>query len=133
MTKVLHCVVFASIILSTSHHSLIIVTSRFEATRGLYWDGPRNFEPRSDDDSWADTYTLLHRTTPTGGRLPPTHDFACNRHNKRRIFSGIACRTHGPQSRDLTTKPSRPFHKSSETNFKKYIFARLFICPMSYG
>ncbi|GBO00223.1 hypothetical protein AVEN_186615-1 [Araneus ventricosus] len=22
--------------------------SRFEATQGLFWDGPRNFEPRSD-------------------------------------------------------------------------------------
>ncbi|GBL92602.1 hypothetical protein AVEN_123779-1 [Araneus ventricosus] len=30
--------------------SLVILTSRFEATRGLFWDGPRNFEPRSDDE-----------------------------------------------------------------------------------
>ncbi|GBM10226.1 hypothetical protein AVEN_177494-1 [Araneus ventricosus] len=29
---------------------LVILTSRFEATRGLFWDGPRNFEPRSDDE-----------------------------------------------------------------------------------
>ncbi|GBO30438.1 hypothetical protein AVEN_74022-1 [Araneus ventricosus] len=28
--------------------SLVILTSRFEATRELFWDGPRNFEPRSD-------------------------------------------------------------------------------------
>ncbi|GBM19518.1 hypothetical protein AVEN_107989-1 [Araneus ventricosus] len=30
--------------------SLVILTSRFEATRGLFWDVPRNFEPRSDDE-----------------------------------------------------------------------------------
>ncbi|GBL74975.1 hypothetical protein AVEN_243783-1 [Araneus ventricosus] len=29
---------------------LIILMSRFEATRGLFWDGPRNFEPWSDDE-----------------------------------------------------------------------------------
>ncbi|GBM59054.1 hypothetical protein AVEN_7430-1 [Araneus ventricosus] len=29
---------------------LVIVTSRFEATQGLFWDGPRNFEPWSDDE-----------------------------------------------------------------------------------
>ncbi|GBM89734.1 hypothetical protein AVEN_274555-1 [Araneus ventricosus] len=30
---------------------LVILTSRFEAKRGLIWDGPRNFETRSDDDT----------------------------------------------------------------------------------
>ncbi|GBL82219.1 hypothetical protein AVEN_252406-1 [Araneus ventricosus] len=37
--------------------SLVILTSRFEATRGLFRDGPRHFEPRSDDedDAWAGT------------------------------------------------------------------------------
>ncbi|GBO45060.1 hypothetical protein AVEN_40521-1, partial [Araneus ventricosus] len=29
--------------------SLVILTSRSEATPGLFGDGPRNFEPRSDD------------------------------------------------------------------------------------
>ncbi|GBM26988.1 hypothetical protein AVEN_47188-1 [Araneus ventricosus] len=29
---------------------LVILTSRFEVTRGLFWDGPLNFEPRSDDE-----------------------------------------------------------------------------------
>ncbi|GBL98433.1 hypothetical protein AVEN_187762-1 [Araneus ventricosus] len=40
--------------------SLIIFTSRFEATRRLFWDGPRNFEPHSDDedDIRADTPLL---------------------------------------------------------------------------
>ncbi|GBM53226.1 hypothetical protein AVEN_14244-1 [Araneus ventricosus] len=32
---------------------LVILTSRLEATRGLFWDGPRNFEPRSDDEDDA--------------------------------------------------------------------------------
>ncbi|GBN83449.1 hypothetical protein AVEN_92868-1 [Araneus ventricosus] len=38
---------------SAQKFSLVILTSRFEATRGLFWDGPRNFEPRSDDESDA--------------------------------------------------------------------------------
>ncbi|GBN82359.1 hypothetical protein AVEN_248716-1 [Araneus ventricosus] len=30
--------------------SLVILTSCFEATRGLFWDGPHNLGPRSDDE-----------------------------------------------------------------------------------
>ncbi|GBO34653.1 hypothetical protein AVEN_165552-1 [Araneus ventricosus] len=30
--------------------SLVVLMSHFEATRGLFWDGPRNFEPWSDDE-----------------------------------------------------------------------------------
>ncbi|GBO30947.1 hypothetical protein AVEN_188906-1 [Araneus ventricosus] len=29
---------------------LVILTSRFEATQELFWEGPRHFEPRSDDE-----------------------------------------------------------------------------------
>ncbi|GBM08625.1 hypothetical protein AVEN_52462-1 [Araneus ventricosus] len=47
--------------------------SRFEATQGLFWDGPRNFEPLSDDehDTWTCILSSTFRTTPTGGRLTP--------------------------------------------------------------
>ncbi|GBL79901.1 hypothetical protein AVEN_28953-1 [Araneus ventricosus] len=38
--------------------SLVILTSRFEATRGVFWDGPRKFEPRLDDED--DTRTGAH-------------------------------------------------------------------------
>ncbi|GBO41396.1 hypothetical protein AVEN_131444-1 [Araneus ventricosus] len=30
--------------------SSVILTSRFETTQGLFWDGSRHFEPRSDDE-----------------------------------------------------------------------------------
>ncbi|GBL85755.1 hypothetical protein AVEN_193199-1 [Araneus ventricosus] len=30
--------------------SLVILTTRFEATQGLFWDGPRNFETWSHDE-----------------------------------------------------------------------------------
>ncbi|GBM76355.1 hypothetical protein AVEN_36972-1 [Araneus ventricosus] len=45
----------------------ILVTSRFEATRGLFWDRPPNFEPRSDeeDDTRVGTPSPNFRTTPT--------------------------------------------------------------------
>ncbi|GBM58953.1 hypothetical protein AVEN_35950-1 [Araneus ventricosus] len=44
--------------------------SRFEATRGLFWNGPRNFEPRSDYE--YDTRAAPppnFRNTPAEGRL----------------------------------------------------------------
>ncbi|GBO06676.1 hypothetical protein AVEN_79355-1 [Araneus ventricosus] len=73
-----------------------ILTSRFEATRGLFWDGPRNFEPRSDDDTWVGTSSPSFHATLTGGRLASTYDLACNRPHTRRIFSGIGFRTWNP-------------------------------------
>ncbi|GBO31994.1 hypothetical protein AVEN_244599-1 [Araneus ventricosus] len=58
--------------------SLVIFTSRFEATRGLFYNGPCHFEPWSDDEDSASTGTRLfkRRTTPAGGRFAPTYDFA---------------------------------------------------------
>ncbi|GBL53795.1 hypothetical protein AVEN_107399-1, partial [Araneus ventricosus] len=60
---------------------LVILTSCFEATRGLIGDGSRNFEQRSDgeDDTRAGTPSPNFHATPTGGRLAPTYDLACNR------------------------------------------------------
>ncbi|GBN15391.1 hypothetical protein AVEN_233920-1 [Araneus ventricosus] len=80
---------------------------RFEATRGLFRDGPRNFEPRSDDedDTRAGTLSPNFRATPTGGRLASTCDLACNRSHARRIFSGIWFRTSDPP-----VPRSRPCH-----------------------
>ncbi|GBM08669.1 hypothetical protein AVEN_52754-1 [Araneus ventricosus] len=54
--------------------SLVILKSRFEATRGLFWDGPRNFEPRSHDKDYtrAGTLPLSFRTPPAGKRLATT-------------------------------------------------------------
>ncbi|GBL78364.1 hypothetical protein AVEN_42885-1 [Araneus ventricosus] len=46
--------------------------------------------------------------TPTGGRLTPTYDLACNRPHTRRIFSGIGSRTWSPPA----PKP-RPYHEAT--------------------
>ncbi|GBM16885.1 hypothetical protein AVEN_186423-1 [Araneus ventricosus] len=72
--------------------------SRFEATRGLFRDGPRNFDPRSDDedDTWAGIPSPKFRATPTGGRLATTYDLVCNRPHTRRMFSGIRFGTCDP-------------------------------------
>ncbi|GBN96015.1 hypothetical protein AVEN_110249-1 [Araneus ventricosus] len=50
-----------------------------KSTRGLFWDGPRNFEPWSDDedDTWAGTPTPNFHATPAGGRLATTYYLAC--------------------------------------------------------
>ncbi|GBL64963.1 hypothetical protein AVEN_171693-1, partial [Araneus ventricosus] len=73
--------------------SLVILMSRFEVTRGLFWDGPRNFESWSDEEgrAWAGTPDQNSRTTPAGGRLPPTAY-----PHTRRIFGGIGFRSWGP-------------------------------------
>ncbi|GBM43695.1 hypothetical protein AVEN_26562-1 [Araneus ventricosus] len=70
--------------------SEFIITSRFEATRGLFWVGHRNLEPRSDDedDTSAGAPSPKFHATLTGGRLATTHDLACNGPHTRRIFCG---------------------------------------------
>ncbi|GBL75401.1 hypothetical protein AVEN_194593-1 [Araneus ventricosus] len=52
-----------------------------KATCGLFWDGPPNFEPWSDDedDTWAGTSSPNFHSTPTGERLATTYDLACSR------------------------------------------------------
>ncbi|GBN07629.1 hypothetical protein AVEN_115647-1 [Araneus ventricosus] len=88
--------------------SLVILRSRFETTRGLFWDGPRNFETQSDDkdDTCADTLPLNFRTTPANGRL--THGVRFNEHQAHMHVgysdgSGFEYGSLQPQSRDLTT------------------------------
>ncbi|GBO23965.1 hypothetical protein AVEN_89981-1, partial [Araneus ventricosus] len=60
--------------------SLVILMSRFDATRGLFWDGPRYFQPRSDDedDTSADIPFRNFHAISTGGYLATTYDLACN-------------------------------------------------------
>ncbi|GBN03252.1 hypothetical protein AVEN_63-1 [Araneus ventricosus] len=52
--------------------------TRFETTRGLFWDRLCNFEPQSDDedDTRAGALTPNFCTAPAGGRL--THDAGFN-------------------------------------------------------
>ncbi|GBL55981.1 hypothetical protein AVEN_211586-1 [Araneus ventricosus] len=45
-------------------------------------------------------------------------------HYRSSVESGFEPGTLQSPSRDLTTKPPRPFYKPSETNFKKIIFAK---------
>ncbi|GBN45487.1 hypothetical protein AVEN_20430-1 [Araneus ventricosus] len=80
------------------HISLVILTSRFEATRGLFWADLAIFN-----------LGLMTRTTPEleppfQASAPhrwenvwtPTYDLTCNRPHTRRIFSGIWFRTWSP-------------------------------------
>ncbi|GBO00097.1 hypothetical protein AVEN_121750-1 [Araneus ventricosus] len=62
--------------LNATVRSGYILTSCPEATRGLFRDGPRNFEPQSDDedDTRAGTPSPKFPATSTGGRLATTYD-----------------------------------------------------------
>ncbi|GBL91472.1 hypothetical protein AVEN_136953-1 [Araneus ventricosus] len=70
--------------------SLVIFTSRFEATRELFLDVPRNFEPRSDDED--DTRAGI----PSPNFRTPAYELTCNRPHTRRIFNGNRLRTWNP-------------------------------------
>ncbi|GBO26345.1 hypothetical protein AVEN_88908-1 [Araneus ventricosus] len=80
---------------------------RLEATRGLFWDGSRNYEPRSDDedDIGVDTLTPNFRTTPAGERLVITYDLACNRPHTRWISIGIGFQAWSPKAPEAKTLP----------------------------
>ncbi|GBN37913.1 hypothetical protein AVEN_33235-1, partial [Araneus ventricosus] len=58
--------------------------SRFEATRGLFWDEPRNFEPQSDDKDDIRAGTLCLQTSSPHQREDACHtkyDLGFNRPN----------------------------------------------------
>ncbi|GBN22322.1 hypothetical protein AVEN_190437-1, partial [Araneus ventricosus] len=73
--------------------------TRFEETRGPFWDRLRNFEPLSDDENHTSAGTLFSRfrKPPTGGRLATTYYLRCNKPHSRRIFSriGLPLGDHG--------------------------------------
>ncbi|GBO13206.1 hypothetical protein AVEN_204325-1 [Araneus ventricosus] len=78
--------------------SLVTLMSRYEGTRGLFWDGPRNFKHRSgdEDDIWAGT-CFSERPHHTSGRtFGPRYYLECNRPNTRRLFSAIGIEPGNP-------------------------------------
>ncbi|GBN54183.1 hypothetical protein AVEN_97301-1 [Araneus ventricosus] len=87
--------------------SLVILTSHFEATRGVFWVGTRNFEPRSDDESDARACapSPSFRATPAGGRLDIAYYLAYGGPHTWRIFSGIGFRTWNPPAPKGETLP----------------------------
>ncbi|GBN61348.1 hypothetical protein AVEN_125609-2-1, partial [Araneus ventricosus] len=73
---------------------LVILTFHFEATRGLFWDRPRRFEPWSDDeDDTSASSPFLQASSPHQQDYvwPPTYYLTCNF-----FFSGIGFRTWNP-------------------------------------
>ncbi|GBM82329.1 hypothetical protein AVEN_54764-1 [Araneus ventricosus] len=86
-------------------------TLRFEATRGLFWDGPRNFEPAQ-----------MTRTTPelappfklpryvTRETLATTHDLTCT--GPIHGGSSVECLELEPSAPKPTLDPNLRSHKS---------------------
>ncbi|GBO40982.1 hypothetical protein AVEN_96630-1 [Araneus ventricosus] len=83
---------------------LVRLTSRFEAPRGLFWDGPRSDD---EDDSWAGASSSSFRTAPAGGRLAFYVGSAGPIQGASSVESGFGLGALRPQSRDLTTRPPR--------------------------
>ncbi|GBN33278.1 hypothetical protein AVEN_124209-1 [Araneus ventricosus] len=70
------------------------------STRGLFCDGPRNFEPRShdEDDTRVGAPSSNFHTTPTGRRLTPCLPLNVQQVQYTTDFSGIRFRTWDPPS-----------------------------------
>ncbi|GBN91324.1 hypothetical protein AVEN_133421-1 [Araneus ventricosus] len=94
--------------------------------RGLFWDGPRNFERRSDeeDDTWVST--PLQTSAPyrregiwprrIGGRQPRLHGGSS-------VESGFEPGIVRLQGRGLTTRPPRPnSFRGNEEKILNYVF-----------
>ncbi|GBL82287.1 hypothetical protein AVEN_252456-1 [Araneus ventricosus] len=66
---------------SMVHHGPTTHFPGLSATQGLFWDGTRHFEPRSDDedDTGVGTPSPSFHATPTGGRLAISYDLERNR------------------------------------------------------
>ncbi|GBN16919.1 hypothetical protein AVEN_210183-1 [Araneus ventricosus] len=77
---------------SRSIFSLVILTSSFEEIRGLFWNGPLNFETWSDDKTFELALPLQTSAPHQRECVWPLHDLTCNKPITRRIFSGIGFR-----------------------------------------
>ncbi|GBL91480.1 hypothetical protein AVEN_136956-1 [Araneus ventricosus] len=74
--------------------SLVILTSRFEAASGLFGNGPRHFEPSSDDEDEPELAPACQTSTEAQLRRPsPTSEgeiklyFICQLSTVRFYFS----------------------------------------------
>ncbi|GBL80834.1 hypothetical protein AVEN_26260-1 [Araneus ventricosus] len=81
--------------------SLVIFTPRFEATQGLLWDGPRNFEQRSDTEDDA------------GAVAPPLQPSAP--HQREGIWPRRIWRAPGPLTRRNRVSNLEPSGPAVET------------------
>ncbi|GBM39263.1 hypothetical protein AVEN_140314-1 [Araneus ventricosus] len=101
------------------------LTTRFEATRGLFWDGPRNFVPWSDGEdrrlSWQ--AFMPHQRE---GILPlrMIYSAAGPIHCGSLVKSGFEPGALRPQGRDLTTRPPRARFSYSSKNGKSEVTRR---------
>ncbi|GBO29555.1 hypothetical protein AVEN_266781-1 [Araneus ventricosus] len=73
----------------------LIYTLHFEATRGLFWNGPRNFELCSDDE--GDTH-LCKRSRRISGRTSGSNGLAVQ---KTRLHGSSWMELSGPEAETL--------------------------------
>ncbi|GBL92796.1 hypothetical protein AVEN_4507-1 [Araneus ventricosus] len=86
--------------------SLVVVTSHFETTQRLFWDGPR-----SDDELKAPLSKLLRHTRGrTFCSLRMIYRATGPIHDGSSVESGFEPRSLRLRGRHLNTKPPRPLH-----------------------
>ncbi|GBM03980.1 hypothetical protein AVEN_99181-1 [Araneus ventricosus] len=135
------CTLDKTLITTGREFSLVILTSRFEDRRGVFWDGPRNFEPRSDgeDDTWANT--PLQTSTPHQREdvwpLRMIQRAAGPIHDGSSVESGSNLDPSGPKAETLPLDHRDPTGREKkimlfpEAVYFRYSTVRLGILPMS--
>ncbi|GBN94134.1 hypothetical protein AVEN_56085-1 [Araneus ventricosus] len=119
---------FALLSLSEQNHHLIQFIYnkvRFVATQGPFWDGPRNFEPRSDDEDDTELAPPLQTSGPH-----QLEDFW--RRGKWRVpvpltrqffdGSGFEPGNLQPRGRNLNTRSPRPQQDHKNQNSQDILF-----------
>ncbi|GBL72112.1 hypothetical protein AVEN_115120-1 [Araneus ventricosus] len=81
--------------------AIIILTSRFEATRRIFWDGPRNVEPRSEPRTIPDLSPALRTSVPQQWEnvQPMKSDLMCSKPKYTAVYQ---------RNRVSNLEPSRP-------------------------
>ncbi|GBM04806.1 hypothetical protein AVEN_20237-1 [Araneus ventricosus] len=89
-----------------------ILTSCFEATRELFWDGPHNLEPMARTTSELEPLLQTSMPHQREGVWPLRMIYGATGsiHGGSSVESSFEPGTLRPQSRDLTTRLQRPFN-----------------------
>ncbi|GBN49691.1 hypothetical protein AVEN_121980-1, partial [Araneus ventricosus] len=90
--------------------SSVILTFRSEATRGLFWDRPRKYEPRTTPELTNPLQTFAPLRRWDG--WPPTDDLTCHRPTYAADLWWNRVLNLKPS--DLTTRPPQPRHDSED-------------------
>ncbi|GBN52980.1 hypothetical protein AVEN_151500-1 [Araneus ventricosus] len=103
-----------------------LLTTRFETTPGLFWDGPQNFESRPDAGYDTELASLLQASAPHQQEVWTTnYDLTCNRPKYTVNFQSkrvLNIEHSGPEAETLPLSNHGPKSLSKEIPSEWYRF-----------